>query len=90
MSKITEEESTRLVAQFTQELKDVNERLFDVAEMAGKEVYYDEDGDIVAVIVFNGDSSTFIFDGFNHLYEVSNGRVLDYSEGVNAYEWLTD
>lgn len=88
MSKITEEESARLVQQYMHELEDVNERLFDVRELPGKEVYYDEDGDIVAIILLNGGSSTFIFNGFNHLYEVANGRVLDYAEGVNVYEQL--
>ena len=88
MSKITEEESARLVQQYMHELEDVNERLFDVRELPGKEVYYDEDGDIVAIILLNGSSSTFIFNGFNHLYEVTNGRVLDYAEGVNVYEQL--
>ena len=88
MSKITEEESARLVQQYMHELEDVNERLFDVSELPGKEVYYDEDGDIVAIILLNGSSSTFIFNGFNHLYEVANGRVLDYAEGVNVYEQL--
>lgn len=88
MSKITEEESARLVQQYMHELEDVNERLFYVRELPGKEVYYDEDGDIVAIILLNGSSSTFIFNGFNHLYEVANGRVLDYAEGVNVYEQL--